>query len=88
VPKFSKVGVKFNVPILPVPNKVRFEVVLPLKVPEPKIVFATAAVPTVSVFPFISKISPALLKLIAFPAIGAETVKLLNNCTIVLPDAG
>ena len=34
VPKF-KLEAKFSVPILPVPNTVKLEVVLPLKVPKP-----------------------------------------------------
>ena len=42
----------------------------------------------VNEFPLISKTSKALLNEIAFPAEGAETVKLLSNCTVVLPDTG
>ena len=68
-----------NVPTLPFPNKIKFEVVLPLKVPKPEIVLATPTVPIVNVLELISKISAALLKEIAFPPAGAETITSFIN---------
>ena len=81
---------KLNVPILPVPKSVKLAVVEPLKVPPPVIVFATPVVPIVKALVFKSKISAALLKVIALPAFGAEIVKALapDICNVVLPDAG
>ena len=82
------VVLNFMVPILPVPNKVRLEVVLPRKVPVPKMVLVNPGVPIISEFPLMSKLSKVALKLMAFPPKGAETVKLLSNCTIVFPALG
>ena len=82
------VVLNFKIPILPVPNKVRLEVVLPRKVPVPKIVLVTPGVPIISEFPLMSKLSNVALKLMAFPPKGADTVKLLSNCTSVFPTLG
>ena len=78
-------GVKVKVPIVPVPNKLKLEVVLPLKVPEPEIVLANPAVPIINVLPFKSIMS-ALTNVIAAPSKGAGTVTLFCNCTVVPPE--
>ena len=58
-------------PTLPVPKKLRLELVLPLKEPPPEMLLVMPAVPKVSVLPLRSIMSFTPLKVIQFPPAGA-----------------
>ena len=73
-------------PILPVPNKDKLDILLPLNFPEP-IVLATVADPMVKERPLRSIASFEFPKVTATPpftaAFGDEIVKSFDNCTVV-----